>query len=103
MLCRLSTLNYTDCEFDRIGNIQIAISSFGGNNSNVSLINLFVNRKPSNDDRKCKCTKIHFIIINCDVISEKMTNLVSHNTLFFAYKYLLKVITTPQWGPMGEA
>ena len=47
--------------------------------------------------------KTHFSIIDCKIISEKMTNLVSHNSMFFAYKYLLKVITTTQWGAIGKA
>ena len=47
--------------------------------------------------------KIHFIIIDCKIISEKMTNLVSHDSMFLAYKYLLKMITTTQWGPIEKA
>ena len=66
----MANLNYADCEFESIGNIEIS-ASLGKNNSNVSLINLFINPKPSNDDRKCKCKKIYFVIINGSVISEK--------------------------------
>ena len=36
----------------------------GEYDSNVSLINLIINPKPSNDDRKCKCTKIYLLTID---------------------------------------